>query len=199
MSVTNRQAARRPMQMTERCTDEELLAAGDAQAFGVLYARRHSLVRAYLRRQVGPRNDVVLDLVAETFARALERRGQFDAERGTAASWLLAIAHNLLVDAARRGRVADQSRKRLGMDPIELIDEDLERVVERDSVCEATAELRRYVSELPPEQREAVERRVLQEHSYAVMAEQIGCSQQVARQRVSRGLAALRERIEETT
>lgn len=187
------------MQMTEEPTDEELLGAGDAQAFGVLYARRHPLVRAYLRRQIGPRNDVVLDLVAETFARALERRGQFDAERGTAASWLLAIAHNLLVDAARRGRVADQSRQRLGMDPIQLIDEELERVDEQGSVGEATAELRRYVSELPPEQREAVERRVLQEHSYAAMAEQIGCSQQVARKRVSRGLAALRERIEETT
>ncbi len=49
------------------------------------------------------------------------------------------------------------------------------------------------------EQREAVERRVLDESSYAVMAKQIGCSQQVVRKRVSRGLAALRERIEETT
>jgi RNA polymerase sigma factor (sigma-70 family) len=186
------------MQMTEEGTDEELLAAGDAQAFGLLYARRHPLVRAYLRRQLGPRDDIVLDLVAETFARALERRGQFDAERGTAASWLLAIAHNLIVDAARHGKVADQSRHRLGMGPIELIDEDLERVHERDGFGEARAELQRYVSELPPEQREAVERRVLEESPYAVMAEQIGCSQQVARKRVSRGLAALRERIEET-
>jgi RNA polymerase sigma-70 factor (ECF subfamily) len=101
----------------------------------------------------------VLDLVAETFARALERRGQFDAGRGTAASWLLAIAHNLIVDAARHGKVADQSRHRLGMGPIELIDEDLERVHERDGVGETRAELQRYVSELPPEQREAVERR----------------------------------------
>ena len=141
----------------------------------------------------------MFDLVAETFARALERRGQFDAERGTAGSWLLAIAHNLLVDAARHGRVAEESRRRLGMAPIELIDEGLERVDERASFDEATAELRRFVGELPPEQREAVERRVLEEHSYAVMAEQIGCSQQVVRKRVSRGLAALRERIEETT
>jgi RNA polymerase sigma factor (sigma-70 family) len=187
------------MEMADGRTDEELLAAGDAQAFGLLYARRHPLVRAYLRRQLARREDVVLDLVAETFARALERRGQFDAERGSAASWLLAIAHNLLVDAARRGKVADQSRSRLGMDPIELIDEDLERVHERDAAQEAAAELQRYVGELPPEQREAVERRVLEEHSYAAVAEQIGCSQQVARKRVSRGLAALRERIEETT
>ncbi len=185
--------------MTDGRTDEELLAAGEPQAFGLLYARRHPLVRAYLRRQLGPREDVVLDLVAETFARALERRGQFDAVRGSAVSWLLAIAHNLLVDAARHGKVADRSRHRLGMDPIELIDDDLERVHERDGFGDTTAELQRYVSELPAEQREAVERRVLEEHSYAAMAEQIGCSQQVARKRVSRGLAALRERMEETT
>ena len=184
--------------MGEGRTDEELLA-GDAESFGLLYARRHGLVRAYLRRQLGARDDVVLDLVAETFARALERRGQFDAERGPAASWLLGIAHNLLVDAARHGKVVDESRHRLGMNPIELVDEELERVDERNGFGEATAELRRYVSELPPEQREAVERRVLDESSYAVMAKQIGCSQQVVRKRVSRGLAALRERIEETT
>jgi RNA polymerase sigma-70 factor (ECF subfamily) len=52
-----------------------------------------------------------LDLVAETFARAFERREQFDPSRGAAILWLLAIANNLLVDAVRRGRVADESRR----------------------------------------------------------------------------------------
>ena len=59
------------------------------------YERRVALVRGYLRRRVGPHPDVALDLVAETFARALEHRVQFDPAHGSAVSWLLGITHHL--------------------------------------------------------------------------------------------------------
>jgi hypothetical protein len=48
----------------------------------------------------GPTRTFVLDLVAETFARALERRAQFDPQRGPAVAWLPSIAHSLLVGGA---------------------------------------------------------------------------------------------------
>jgi RNA polymerase sigma-70 factor (ECF subfamily) len=64
----------------------------------------------------------VLDLVAETFARALERREQFDSKIGPAVVWLLGIASHLLVDTTRHGRVADQSRRRFGIERIEVDD-----------------------------------------------------------------------------
>ncbi len=92
-------------------SDEELLLSGCAEDFGLLYERCHPPIRGYLRRRIGSQPDVVLDLVAETFARALERREQFDPERGSAIGWLLTIARHLLLDAARRGRVADESRR----------------------------------------------------------------------------------------
>jgi DNA-directed RNA polymerase specialized sigma24 family protein len=55
-------------------SDEQLLASGVAEDFGALYERTYPLVRAYLRRRAGARPDLVLDLLAETYARALERR-----------------------------------------------------------------------------------------------------------------------------
>jgi len=97
--------------MAEIPTDEDLLASTDVELFGELYQRRYPLLRGYLRRRLGGHPDLVLDLVAETFARAFERREQFDPSRGAAILWLLAIANNLLVDAVRRGRVADESRR----------------------------------------------------------------------------------------
>lgn len=175
------------VEMASEASDEELLGSGGADGFGLLYERRVGLVRGYLRRRLGGRPDLVLDLVAETFARALERREQFDPERGSAAGWLLAIARNLLVDAVRTGRVDDASRKRLAMERIVLEDGRLERL-ER----EAGSELERALAALPAEQREAVERRVLGEEPYAAIASCVGCSEQVVRKRVSRGLAALR-------
>jgi RNA polymerase sigma factor (sigma-70 family) len=180
-------------EMSAEQSDEELLVSGGAQGFGLLYERRHPLVRGYLRRRVGPRPDLVLDLVAETFARALERREQFDPRRGSAVGWLLRIAHHVLVDAARRGRVADESRRRLGMERVLVEDAQLE-LIERSS----ESDLQRALSELPIEQRVAIEGRVLEEQPYAAIATQIGRSEQVVRKRVSRGLAALRRSIKES-
>ena len=48
----------------------------------------------------------------------------------------------------------------------------------------------------PAEQREGVIRRVLLDESYAEMASDLRCSEQVVRKRVSRGLAALRANLE---
>lgn len=175
-------------------SDENLLSEGGADGFALLYERRVGLVRGYLRQRVGAQPDLVLDLVAETFARALERRGQFDAGRGTAAVWLLSIARNLLVDAIRAGHVAETSRRRIAMERI-VLEHDQLAWLEREGGSELEAELAR----LSPEQREAIEQRVLQEQPYATIASRIGCSEQVVRKRVSRGLAALRQSAREGT
>jgi RNA polymerase sigma factor (sigma-70 family) len=174
-------------------SDEELLAGGRAEDFGMLYERTYPLVRAYLRRRAGARPDLVLDLLAETFARALERREQFDPQRGSAAVWLLSIANHLSLDSMRSGRVADESRRRLGMERIYVEDDQLE-LIERESA----SELQRALTKLPSEQREAVELRVLAEAGYDAIAERVGCSEQVVRKRVSRGLSALRRTREQT-
>jgi RNA polymerase sigma factor (sigma-70 family) len=180
-------------EMSAELSDEELLVDGGADGFGRLYERRYPLIRGYLRRRVGPRPDLVLDLVAETFARALERREQFDPQRGSAIGWLLGIAHHVLIDATRRGRVADESRRRLGMERVHVEDQQLE-LIERSS----ESDLQRALSELPIEQRVAIEGRVLEEQPYAAIATQIGRSEQVVRKRVSRGLAALRRSVKES-
>jgi RNA polymerase sigma factor (sigma-70 family) len=179
--------------MLNSLSDEELVVRGDAEGFAALYERRHPLIRGYLRRRLGAHPDLVLDLVAETFARALERREQFDGDRGSAVGWLIGIARHLLLDAARRGRVDDASRRRLGMERISFEQQELE-LLERDSA----SELERALARLPDEQREAIEQRVLEEEPYAAIAAGIGCSEQVVRKRVSRGLATLRRAVKES-
>lgn len=117
---------------------------GGAPGFALLYERRHPLIRGYLRHRLGARPDLVLDLVAETFARALERRDQFDPQRGTAVGWLVGISRNLLLEAVRQGRVADASRRRLGMERILLASDQLD-LIERES----DSELERALGILP--------------------------------------------------
>ncbi len=174
-------------------SDSELLAATatDPEAFGAFYRRHVTAVLAYLVSRTG-RTEVAADVCAETFARALERRDTFDPARGPARAWLFTIAHSVVVDSVRRGQVEARARQRLAMPARELTDEDLERIeelVDAASGPDATA----LVGDLPPDQREAVLARVVAERSYEEIAAELDVSEAVVRQRVSRGLSALRK------
>lgn len=180
----------------DRRSDAELLAStpGHREAFAVFYRRHVAAVLAYLLGRTG-RPDLAADICAEVFAAALEKSDRFDEHRGPARSWLFAMASSRLIDAARRGAVEDRARRRLGMPPIELEDEDLERVdALLDPQLGAAEELLR---ELPADQREAIMARVLEERDYSDIASGISTSEHVIRKRVSRGLAALRTQLKE--
>ena len=54
------------------------------------------------------------DLLADTFERALRSRRRFDRRRGSAKTWLYAIALNLLRDHARRAAAEGRALERVG-------------------------------------------------------------------------------------
>jgi RNA polymerase sigma factor (sigma-70 family) len=176
--------------------DDELLRARDADAFAVFYRRHVRPLLAYFYRRTGDA-ELAADLTAETFAAALDGAHRFRPERGPAVAWLYGIARRQLGHALQRGVVEDRARRRLGMRPLALTDEALERV-EAVASADATArELQVAFDGLPPDQRAAIEARVLEERSYEDIALTARTSASVIRQRVSRGLAGLRSQIEE--
>lgn len=172
-------------------SDVSLLVSDRPDDFGTFYDRHLRAVTAYVAGRVR-QPEVRFDVVAETFARALEKRGQYDPARGPAIAWLLGIARNLVVDAVRRGRVEATSRTRLGMESVELDDEQLTAIAQRSG-----DDLRAALAATPALQRDAVIQHIVLDHSYAVIAEDLATSEQVIRKRVSRGLASLRARLKE--
>ena len=68
--------------------------------------------------------------------------------------------------------------------------------VERAVLESEEAVVEAWLSDLPDDQREAVRRRVLDEADYPTIASELECSEDVVRQRVSRGLAALRKGLQ---
>lgn len=180
----------------DRRSDEELLVAAatgtDPEAFGVFYRRTAEALLAFLLRRTR-RADLAADVCAESFAHLLERLDRFDATRGAARGWLFRIAHNQLIDAARRGQVEDRARRRLGIEPLTLTDADLDAVAElrdREDLVEGLLE------GLPAEQRQALVARVVHERDYAEIARSLRVSEAVVRKRVSRGLASLRMQVD---
>jgi RNA polymerase sigma factor (sigma-70 family) len=177
-------------------SDDELLSLtrDEPEAFGVFYDRFEVEVLGFFWRATR-RADLAADLTAEVFAAALSSAAGFNPQLGTARAWLFGIARHELADAWRRGRVEDETRRRLGLEPLLLSDEALERIDELGARGSAGA--LRLLEGLPEDQRLAVEGRVLEERDYEELAQRLACSQSVVRQRVSRGLRNIRKRLEQ--
>src|SRR5579859_2130116 len=157
-------------------SDEELLARAtdEPEAFAVFYDRFERRILAFLSRATG-QADVAADLTAEVFAAALVGTSGFRPELGSAPAWLFGIARHQLARARKRGQVEDRARRRLGMEPLALRDELLERVDELGRGEQAL----RLLANLPEDQRLAVEGRVLEEAGYGELAGRLRCSESV--------------------
>ncbi|MGH9920669.1 MAG: RNA polymerase sigma factor [Nitrososphaerales archaeon] len=163
----------------------------DALALGVFYDRYEDALLVFFRRASG-RADLAADLTAEVFATVLGSLGQFRPELGGARPWLFGIARHELAQLWRRRRVEAEARRRMRMEPMMLSDEDLQRIDELASGGSSIT----LLEALPADQRSAVVGRVLEERDYAELAAELECSEMVIRQRVSRGLRAMRAKLE---
>jgi RNA polymerase sigma factor (sigma-70 family) len=163
----------------------------DAQAFHDFYvAHRRRLMAFLTRRTLDP--DVARDLMAESFAVALQRRGQFRGQtEAEAEAWLFTIARTQLSVYWRRGAAERRALALLGVDGCGAGQADLERIEELVGLRALRGRVRRAIDELSPEQAYAVQQRVVCERGYAELAAELGVSEQAVRARVSRGLRAL--------
>ena len=181
----------------ERLDDEALLkatAAGDAEAFGAFYRRHEDAMLLFFLRRTREA-DSAADLTAEVFAAALASSGRFRRRPQPAVAWLYGIANNKLATSRRRKRVEDRARRRLGMQPLVLTDDALERVEALADAGRSAQILVRLLAELPPDQHDAVRSRIVEERPYEEIALELECSPSVVRQRVSRGLRTLRAEL----
>lgn len=170
------------------------IAVGDADAMACLYRRYLDVVVGFLRARVDE-PEVAFDLTAETFAAVVGAAGRYRPDEGHAAAWLLGIARNKLLESWRRGRVEDRARRALRFAPVALEDPDLAAVEERAEAGSMASE--RLLDDLPADVRLALTARVVDERGYGEIAAELGCSEQVVRQRVSRGLRKLRAGLED--
>jgi RNA polymerase sigma factor (sigma-70 family) len=171
-------------------SDEVLLAGTDPAGFEELYARHVDTLLGFFARRTRDA-ELAADLTAETFAAALSSRRRYRPESGAAVAWLFGIAMKKLADAQRRGYAENRARRRLGMERLELTDDDIVRI-ERLADDESASLL---VDQLAPDQRQAVVAHVVDERSYGEIAGALGTSEAVVRKRVSRGLSTMRQRI----
>ena len=187
------------MDRPTRSDDALMLAVGDdPAAFGVIYRRHAGAVFAYLLYRTRSAEPAA-ELTAEVFAAAFEASGRFRPGEAPVRAWLFGIANHKLADSARRRRIVDRARRKLRMERIEFDDAALERAEELADLERAGESVGALVADLPDGEREAVLAHVVDERSYAELAQQLNVSRGTVRKRVSRGLTRVATRLKEET
>jgi RNA polymerase sigma-70 factor (ECF subfamily) len=169
-------------------------AQGDLGAFEALYARHRGTLYRFLLRAC--RQPAVADeLFQETWSRVIAARERYQPQ-AKFTTWLLQIAHNLLVDSYRRKRpTLDGEAGELAIAQMEApAQEQPEHAL---SDFEQRRRLQRAIEQLPDEQRTAVLLRLEQELSLEEIADVTGVGRETVKSRLRYAMNKLREQLAE--
>jgi RNA polymerase sigma-70 factor (ECF subfamily) len=163
-----------------------------SQAFGDFYASTSPAVLRFFARETRD-GQTAFELMAETFAKAFEKRHDFrGATDKQAAAWLWAIARSELAHYRRARKVEFAALGRLELERPTPTDQELREVEELAAVEAAQAHLKDALALLPEDQRTVITMRFIDSLSYEEIASRLGVTQQVVRARSSRAIRSLR-------
>jgi RNA polymerase sigma-70 factor, ECF subfamily len=171
----------------------QLIAAGDEGAFLQFYRRHQGAVFRFALQMSG-KTEIAEEVTQDVFMVVMRSPKQFDAKRGSAASYLYGIARNLVL------RCLDRERPYLTV----LDDPESGHSGQLASVDDIAADmahaqridtLRRAVLALPPAYREVVVLCDLHELDYAQAAGILDCAIGTIRSRLHRARALLSEKM----
>ncbi|MDR3389832.1 MAG: RNA polymerase sigma factor [Rudaea sp.] len=178
-------------------TDEQLMLAyaqGDVRAFDTLYHRQRGMLYRFILRSMHDRASAD-ELFQETWSRLIASRTRYRVE-AKFSTWLLQIAHNLIVDSFRR------ARPQAGPEETESVFRELdapesERPEQVLGAFEQRRRLQIVLDALPQEQREAFLMRVEGGLGLEDIATATGAGHETVKSRLRYAFAKIREKLSE--
>ena len=170
-------------------SDEQVLEAvghGDDDALGVLYDRFGRLAYRLAFRILRDRA-LAEDAVQEAFLAVWRSADAYKRERAKPSTWILTVVHRRAVDLVRR----EQSRRG---EPLEAAPEPASGPADEDVVLrDRRAAVQAALTELPGEQRQALELAYYGGLTQSELAERLGVPLGTVKSRMFAGLGRLRE------
>lgn len=166
-------------------------AQADLSTFDALYAMHEQRVYRYVRALVATDQDAE-DLTQQVFLRALEGMQRFSG-RSKFVTWLLRIAHNVVIDAERRRHAA------LSWDSLPEASHPIEQNRPDDHILwhETIEQLHMLLTWVDPEKRKLLMLRFAAQLSIAEIAEVVHKRPDAVKKQIARALQILKEHNDE--
>jgi RNA polymerase sigma-70 factor (ECF subfamily) len=161
----------------------ERFAAGDLEAFEVLFRQHQSQVYAWIVRIVRD-SGIAEDLTVETFWRIYRSRARFD-PAGSFGAWAYRIATNAALDHLRKTRRETELPADLAADP------EPDPAVRR----ETRDRIRKAFAQLPPKYRLVATLALIEDEPYEKIAATAGISASLVKIQVFRAVRMLRKQL----
>ena len=167
----------------------QLVRAGDAQAFEIVFDRHSGAAFSLAYRMCG-RQAMAEDIVQEAFVSLWRSGARYDATRGSVRTWVLSVVRNRTIDAFRRESAKgsrDVSEEGIAerMAAPELTDTEVER---RDEA----RQVRKALVELPPDQRQVIELAYFGGFTHSQIADMLELPSGTVKGRMRLGLTKMR-------
>lgn len=182
-------------------TDYELITEfvnGEERSIELLILRYKSKVYSYINLYIRNR-DVADDIFQDTFLKVVQsiRSGRY-LDDGRFISWVLRIAHNLIIDYFRHekqsGLILNEDYESDLFNSYKLCEDNIENTMMKRQIMH---DIRKLIGELPDDQREVVIMRHYTGMSFKEIADMTGVSINTALGRMRYALINMRKMIEE--
>jgi RNA polymerase sigma-70 factor (ECF subfamily) len=163
------------------------VARGDEDAFRALYDLAAGQVLGAVRRVLrdpAQSEEVMQEVLLEVWRTA----GRFDPEAGSAAAWIMTLAHRRAVDRVRSENSAARRELRAAVTTV-----DYDQVAEEVETNLDHERVRRCLASLTDLQRQAVTLAYYHGYTYREVAELLGVAEGTAKTRMRDGLIRLRD------
>jgi RNA polymerase sigma-70 factor (ECF subfamily) len=182
-------------------TDTTLIAefiSGNSNSFSILLDRYQKRVYGFIYSKVHD-PDLADDIFQDTFIKVVKnlRLGKYNDE-GRFLSWVIRIAHNLIMDHFRKiKRLPKHESKIENFDILDCLIEQSSSIEEGMIESQIHADLSLLIEELPDSQKEVLRMRLFQDMSFKEIGDQTGVSINTALGRMRYAVINLRKMIEE--
>ncbi|HXU45377.1 MAG TPA: sigma-70 family RNA polymerase sigma factor [Thermoanaerobaculia bacterium] len=164
----------------------ERISRGEIAAFQAFYDRYAARVTSYVR-QLSRDREVIEDIVQEVFISVWRKAASYRPDRGDVSGWLYTMTRNKLVDQWRRSRETTADVGSLESRELPAIPAPEDELV---------LTVRKALTQVAPEQREAIEMAYFGGLTYEETALQLALPVGTLKSRIRAGLRAMRSVLE---
>lgn len=167
------------------------VAKGDDAAFASLYDRLSPVLYGMALRIMNDAGEAE-DVLQDGFLYIWRQASAFDPGRGSAFAWAVMIVRNKAIDKLRVRQRGERLHERVTSFPELFSDRDEQSALE-PVLRERQSEVRSALSEVSPEQRQALELSYFSGLTHEQIAARLGAPLGTVKARIRRGLLRLRE------